>query len=557
MRTGHAPQTGDTLAHILSWLGLAMVARKDSHTPLKRNLSLFSMVMAVITSTIGSGWLFAPYFAAQLAGPASLLSWGLAGVMAYALALVFAELGALVSSSGSLAQIPLLSHGRLSGFIGGWSAWIAYVTLPSIEVMATMDYLSSTFPVLTQHSDGDQVLSATGLGLSVALLAAFAWINLAGVVWLARWINGLTLWKLLIPVLASVTLMFTAGHWQNLSPFLPAAIEDSSGVLRAMSAGGILFSLLGFRTAMDLAGEAKDPQRTVPLAMALGLGISLAIYLLLQLAFLVAVPPEQLGAGWNRISFEGHGGPLVAIAAGLGLTWVISLLIIDAAVSPSATSMAYMGAAARVNWMMGRSALLPAVFGRTNRAGVPSVAVLSSLVVGVVMLLLPGGWSGAVSFLTAALIIALSMGPVCLWALRRQLPQRHRPYRLPFSRTWCVVSFVMSSWAAFWNGWDTLLFAVLAIVLPSLIFLYVEWRRGRPVQFWSGAWWFAYLGGLCIVAGLFGDDRPFMLPLAWQLTVVGAFAVVIFPFAVRSRLDCVAPEAALMMDTDARPAHDA
>ena len=522
----------------------------SSRPLLRRNLSLFSMVMIVITSTVGSGWLFAPYFTGKIAGPASLLSWVLGGGMAFILALVFAELGALVSTSGSLAQIPLMSHGRLCGFIGGWAAWIAYATLPSIEVMATMDYLSSTFPVLTEQRGGSEMLSATGLGLAVALLVLFAWINLAGVSWLARWIDGLTIWKLIVPVTASVTLMLAAADWQNLSPFLPAATEESGGVLRAMSAGGVLFSLMGFRTAMDLAGEARNPQRNVPVAMALGLGISLAIYLLLQVAFLVSVPPDLLSAGWGQLHFTSHGGPLVAIAMGLGLSWLITLLIVDAAVSPGATAMTYMGAAARVNWMLGRCGLLPAVFGRTNRNAVPSVALVTAVAVGVVMLFRPTGWSGAVNFLTATLIIALSMGPVSLWALRRQLPHQHRPYRLPFSRSWCVVSFVIGSWAVFWSGWETLMVAVLAILIPSVLFLCIEWSRGRAVQFWGGTWWFVYLGGLCLAAGLFGDNRPFMLPFVWQMTVVGVFAVAIFPLAVRTRLERVAPEAEVTMEPD-------
>ena len=64
---------------------------------------------------------------------------------------------------------------------------------------------------------------------------------------------------------------------------LPAANGGLAKIYHAvLSGGGILFSLLGFRTAMDLAGEARQPQRTVPRAMALGLGISLAIYLLLS-----------------------------------------------------------------------------------------------------------------------------------------------------------------------------------------------------------------------------------------------------------------------------------
>lgn len=91
---------------------------------------------------------------------------------------------------------------------------------------------------------------------------------------LARWIDGLTSWKLVVPLLVSLSLMVAAGHWSNLSLDRSVAGANLSGVVSAIGSGGILFSLLGFRTAMDLAGEARQPQRNVPLAMGLGLGIS-------------------------------------------------------------------------------------------------------------------------------------------------------------------------------------------------------------------------------------------------------------------------------------------
>ena len=118
---------------------------------LKRDLGVTSLILTVVTGTIGSGWLFAPYFCARIAGPTSLLAWVIGGVMAFLLALVFAELGALVNSSGALAQLPLLSHGRLAGFIGGWSAWISLVSLPTLEVLALLQYLSSVLPWLLSN----------------------------------------------------------------------------------------------------------------------------------------------------------------------------------------------------------------------------------------------------------------------------------------------------------------------------------------------------------------------------------------------------------------------
>jgi len=501
---------------------------------LQRSLSLFNLVMAVVTSTIGSGWLFAPYLSARLAGSSSLVSWLLGGVMSFLIALVFAELGSLVPSSGALAQIPLLTHGRTAGFIGGWAAWLGYVALPSIEVLATVQYLGSRLPWLS--GAGGQDLSAWGLGLAVLLLLLFGWINLAGITALARWIDGLTVWKLLVPLAVSLALMLAASHWSNLA----VRGAPPGGLLEALSTGGILFSLLGFRTAMDLGGEARNPQRDVPLAMALGLAISLAIYLVLQLAFLVAVPPGQLAGGWGGLELTAQGGPLVAVAVGLGLGWVATLLISDAVVSPSATALTYMGTAARVNWMLARCGLLPAAFGQLNSAGVPSLALGATLLVGIALLQGGPSWGKVVGFVTSALVISLAMGPVSLEALRRQLPEAMRSYRLPVANLLCPLAFVLASWAIVWCGWSSLRLAVPLVLVPGLVFAAL--RQQQPNQFAGGFWWFPYLAGLALIAWAADPSSGLALGAGRQLLVAGLFSLAIFPVAVGSRLAEVAAD---------------
>ena len=530
---------------VADWLLSSSSTPPATPDTLRRSLGLRSLTLAVVTSTIGSGWLFAPLYAARFAGPASLLAWVAGGLMAFALALVFAELGSLVPSSGALAQIPLLSHGRWAGFIGGWCAWIAYLTLPTIEVLAMVEYVASSLPWLTADGGQGQVLSAAGIAVASVLLVLMAWINLAGVSWLARWIDGLTSWKLVVPLLVSLSLMLAAGHWSNLSLDGSANL---SGVVSAIGSGGILFSLLGFRTAMDLAGEARHPQRNVPLAMGLGLGISLAIYLLLQLSFLVAVPPQALDQGWSALQLSQHGGPLVAIATGLGMGWVVALLLSDAVISPGATAMTYMGVSARVAWMMGRLGLLPSSMGRLNRQAVPVVALLWSLAIGVVMLLAGPSWQRVVSFLTATLVIALAVGPVSLMALRRQLPQAPRAFRLPWARLLCPASFVAASWAVLWCGHSALEGAVALVVVPSLLFGVAQHQRGHQLDAASGSWWFLYLGGLLLIAELSG--RTGILPggEGGQLLLTALFALLVFPLAVRSRLPRTSPEARVAME---------
>ena len=515
------------------------------NTRLSRQLGLASMTFAVVTGTIGSGWLFAPYLCAKAAGPASLLAWIFGGLMSFVIAIVFAELGALVTSSGALAEIPLLTHGRTSGFIGGWSVWIAYVSIPTIEVLAMIQYLASKFPWLTLDAGHGQILSPAGIGCAAVMLVLFAWINLSGVGILAKWIDGLTFWKLTIPLLVSVTLMMKQSHWGNLVEKVPFDGTISDEVLTAVSTGGVIFSLFGFRTAMDLAGESKRPQRDVPLSMGLGLAICLAIYMVLQLAFLVAVDPGQITHGWKALTLSAHGGPLVAIAIGAGLVWVANLLLVDAVISPGATAMAYMGVSARVSWMMGRCELLPLSFQRLNDRSVPWVGLVSSLVIGIVMLFGGPSWQKIVGFLTATLVIALAVGPVSLMALRQQLPEVKRPFRLMGAPFWCRAAFVLATWSILWSGKESVLWAIGTILVPTILFLVPQWLRGHHLELRNGLWWIAYLAGLLAILWVTAPEGIYPLPLRPQMLIAALFALVIFPIAVASRLERVSPDAQL------------
>lgn len=207
--------------------------------------------------------------------------------------------------------------------------------------------------------------------------------------------------------------------------------------------------------------------------------------------------------------------------------------------------MAYMGTAARVNWMMARCGLLPAAFTKINRAGVPSLALVATVLIG--LLLLQGGasWSKAVGFITSALVISLAMGPVSLIALREQAPQVLRPYKLPAAEYLCPLAFVLATWAIFWCGWDSLQVALPLILAPACIYLLA--KRRNEVEIKSAIWWFVYLIGIGCASYLFGADRLFPLSEAWQLFVLAAFGLSVFPWAVRTRLDQPSPHAMVQL----------
>src|SRR3981189_2903917 len=97
-------------------------------------------MLVSLGSIIGSGWLLGALNAAQVAGPASILSWILAAAMLSLLALVYAELGAAYPVAGGGARMSYYSHGPIAGFTAGWAAWLQAVFIAPIEVLAAIKY---------------------------------------------------------------------------------------------------------------------------------------------------------------------------------------------------------------------------------------------------------------------------------------------------------------------------------------------------------------------------------------------------------------------------------
>src|SRR5947199_10704356 len=139
---------------------------------LKRDVGLRGLTLISLGSIIGSGWLLGALGAAQSAGPASLVSWILAGVILATLALVYAELGSTYPVSGGTARYPFLSFGALGGFTGGWMAWLYNVTIPPIEVEASLSYLDSHFTGL-HFINASGLLTGRGILVGIGFLLVF------------------------------------------------------------------------------------------------------------------------------------------------------------------------------------------------------------------------------------------------------------------------------------------------------------------------------------------------------------------------------------------------
>ncbi len=510
------------------------------NTGLKREIGPLALLSTAVTGIIGSGWLFAAMYSAQIAGPAAVLSWLIGGAVAIVLTLVYAELGGMLPVSGALARIPYFSHGSLNSFMAGWLCWIAYVATAPIEVLAVLDYSSNYLPSLTINEHGERVLTTEGLLAAVALMLFFTIINLMGVKWLANTNTVITFWKVAVPIIAPIVLIAVGFHWENFTAPGGFAPNGFAGVFGAVSGGGVLFSLFGFRTAIDLAGEAKNPQRNVPMAMIGAVLISLCIYILLQIAFIGVIPAEHLQQGWRNISENVPGGPFAAFASILGIQWLGLVLCADAMLSPSGTALSYVGATARVNYAMSQNGQFPKIFERLNRFNVPLWSLMFNFAIGMLLFLPFPGWSELVGFISSAALLSFAFGPVSLAALRCQAGGMYRPYRLPYGLAVSAAAFVIVGFVVYWTGWETN-WKVFLLALVDLTFLLLirsnQNTANNNLHFKEALWIWPYILGLTVISylGSYGNGLG-LLPQGSDLVLITVFSLIIFRFAVKLRL---------------------
>jgi amino acid transporter len=515
-------------------------ASGGSDRALRRDVGLLGLTFVSLGSIIGSGWLLGALTAATAAGPASLISWVLAGAILALLALVHAELGAAYPVSGGTARFPHYAFGTLAGYTCGWMAWLGSALLAPVEVEAALTYANDKVSGLTHTSAGSTTPTLTGEGILVAsaLMLMFTVINIVGVRRMSDSNTVTVLWKIAVPLLTIVVLLSVSHHSSNFSAGGGFAPFGAHGVLAALPLG-VVFAMQGFEQALQVGGEARNPQRDMARAVIISMIIGTILYLLLEVAFIGSLSPHHLLHGWGKpFGKAPPDAPYATIATSLGLSWLATLLYIDAFVSPSGTGLVYTGTSSRLAYALGRSRYIPPVMATVSRRGVPFVGIIVSFVIGEVALLPFPSWASLVSVITSASALMYAFAPVSLIALRRRDPDRQRPYLLPMPAVICPLAFVSADLIIYWTGWTTLWKLYVALGVGALVFIgnYVTAKpSGRPdMSGWrSSAWVLPWLVGMAVVdkLGQFKGGNS-TIPFWWDLVVVAGFSLAIYALAI-------------------------
>ena len=522
---------------------------------LKRDMGLWGAVWSSETSLIGSGWLFGSLYAAETAGTAALLAWGIAGIIVIVLSLVHAELGGMYPVAGGTARFPHFAFGSVAGASFGFFSWLQAVCVAPIECFAVMQYGQYWFNGhnITIYNATTKITTGLGFVFTIILMAIFTAINFLAMRLFSKVNSVITIWKVLIPLLAIIVLFtqFKSSNFGAGGGFMPYGLQS---VFSAMPTAGVVFAYLGFEQADQLAGEVKNPQRNLPMAIIIAMFLAIAIYVLLQVVFIGAIPHAEISGpkGWGGLSPTNPIviGPFAGLAAVVGFKWLANLLRVDAFISPFGTGLMYQTSTSRVGYGLARNRYFPTPFAWTDRRGVPWFSLILAFLLGLLFLLPFPSWKELVNLVTSASVLMYAGAPLALGAFRKQVPDLPRPFRLPGAAVLAPIAFVFACEIIYFAGFDTEWKLGICIVIGYVIIgAWMAYDKDRPPLDWKSAQWLpVFLIGMGIISwqgrycssGAAGPgascNATNNIPFWWDMAIVAVFALVIYFWAQAVRL---------------------
>jgi APA family basic amino acid/polyamine antiporter len=436
----------------------------------------------VVANVIGAGIFTTPGFLARdLESPFAVLSiWALGAILALAGALSYSELGAAFPQAGGEYIYLREAYGPLWGFLSGWTSFFTGFAAPvAAACIGFSAYLATFAPGLgPNHILGSAALGSRSISLSggqvTALLALWflTVVHVSGVKRGGRMQVALTVGKIAaIVALIIVGLLVGRGDWGHFETGEAGLIPSSALSNGAVSLIFVLYCYSGWNAAVYLAGEVREPSRTIPLALLAGTGLVMVLYMALNIVFLYALPISEM-SGVLEI------GEKASLALfGPVATYVVSAIM---ALSILASASAMILAGPRVYFAMASDGLFPKrLAGVHGKYGSPAAAILAQSI-WISVLILTGTFEQLIVYSGFALVLfsALAVGSVMV--LRRRRPGVARPFRTPLYPATPLLFLGFSGWIL----WFTLqgrpteaLFAIATIALGLPLYWY--WRRGQ------------------------------------------------------------------------------
>jgi len=425
-----------------------------------RGLGLFDSTMVVIGVMIGSGiFIVSADMSRMINSPGwMLMAWVLTGVLTLIAALSYGELAAMLPHAGGMYIYLREAFSPLWGFLYGWTFFMVIQTgtIAAVSV-AFARFFSILFPTVSESSylispihlsQGYAVSLSTAQLTAILVIAVLTWANTRGLEYGKIVQNLFTSAKtvaLVGLILAGLFLGWNAEavRFNFTDMFRLGAFDPSLGVAAASAFGlivalcvaqsGSLFSADSWHDITVIAGEVRNPTRNIPLALTLGCGTVIALYILANVAYLVVLPlPAIQNAPSDRVAtamleaiFPGYGPTIMAIAIMISTFGCVNSLVL---------------AGARAYYAMAKDKLFFASAGVLNKAHVPGWGLVAQGLWSAVLVLprtydpatqkYGNLYSNLLDWVISAALLFYILTIAAVFQLRRKRPDLPRPYRV-------------------------------------------------------------------------------------------------------------------------------
>jgi APA family basic amino acid/polyamine antiporter len=443
---------------------------------LARDLGLSHAGAVVVGTIIGSGIFLVPAEMMQAVGSARLvyLAWMVGGVLSFFGALTYAELGAMKPQAGGEYVYVRDAYGPLLGFLYAWTWFliakpgsIATITTGLVRILGSFPIFSFfTHPFLTYP-----IAISYGQLVAVGATIFISWLNYIGVRKAGEFQFVFTLLKV-ATILGIVVIGFSysGGSWSNFATEFTGARGGVSGFFLALVAA--LWAYDGWNDLNMVAGEVRNPQRNIPLALIWGVATVGLLYILVNAAVQYVLPASVVATS-ERPASE-------AVALVLGRTGA-GLVSAAMAISMLATLNGTIMSGARVPFAMARDGYFFKSLAEVHpRFRTPSIAIVVQCALAIVLLLMGGNFRQFFSLTIFAEWLFYMIAGSTIFVFRYREPQADRPYRVwgyPVVPGLFVAFSARLLYATFKDNLPNSAYGILAILAGIPVFYFFAHRK--------------------------------------------------------------------------------
>lgn len=440
-------------------------------TAQRRQLSLFALTMIAIGATIASGIFKTPAaIATKIHDNQTILwLWVLGGAVSLIGALVFSEMGARFSNAGGVYTYLNKAYGSLPGFLYGWCL-LTVISSGTIAALCTV--FAENVILLTGMDEGLKVYVAV---FSIILLTLFNTFGLRYSEWFANVgtvLKMLGIYALLVSILALGRELVNPGG--GIMPTVRAD-DDLAGAFVK-----VLWTFTGWHYASFVAGDARNPQRNIPLAMLIGTTVVTLTYVLMNVGYFSVFSHDTIAS----FSVKGHEKITAVEAMNAVLpgsqTW-ISLLI---ALSVFAGAGLYVLSTPRIFNQMAKEGLFFQAFAKVHpRFGVPVNAILLQSGWAIFLVMLWGTFESIIDYVTFIEWLFLLLACIGIFSIRSKYKDQKPAFKVPFYPVLPILFILVIGWFITMNVFAERVeyYAGLAVI-PVGIALYYWFGRAKKID---------------------------------------------------------------------------